>query len=527
MEEPRAARLIHGNSWLMDVYPPIQINADATYEDAYCAVDWFSSPKRALLAPFGVGTVDQALLSVVAAKHFFVRRFALSGKVVILDEIHSYDLYTGTLIDVLVEELTKLGCTVIILSATLTGARRRGLFPGASSDEKSMSADLVAPFPLISGLDEQGSVVVEATTSPKSKDISVEFVKIEKAYEEVISLAHDGGAVLWIHNTVDAAQQTYQRLKSEIGEAFPIGLLHSRFPFWRRKQLENEWMERFGKDGHGRCGSILVSTQVVEQSVDLDADLLVTELAPSDMLLQRIGRLWRHYREGRPIDIPRVYILQEDSSLEEFSEMNPESIVASLGKKARIYSAYILLRTLEVWSDRISVVLPGQIRELIELTYREKNDIPKSWIELERKSFETDTFHKKLATRNTNPWQPVLKDMEGCQTRLNEVPSIPLVLCRELSRENAQLLDDTRISFAGEAFNLSVAQGIHKNMVRVPEYFIPGAGAGAVHGLKRYVHGKHAACIVHDDSSCTIHELMPKKRFTYTDDLGFVVAGES
>jgi CRISPR-associated endonuclease/helicase Cas3 len=86
-------------------------------------------PKRSLLAAFGVGTVDQALLGVVAAKHFFVRRFALAGKVVILDEIHSYDLYTGTLVAQLVGVLKGLGCTVIVLSATLTAKRRRQLVP--------------------------------------------------------------------------------------------------------------------------------------------------------------------------------------------------------------------------------------------------------------------------------------------------------------------------------------------------------------------------------------------------------------
>lgn len=80
-----------------------------------------------LLTPFGVGTVDQALLGIVAAKHFFIRQFGLAGKVVILDEVHSYDLYTGTLIDVLVRRLRELHCTVIVLSATLTAARRRQL----------------------------------------------------------------------------------------------------------------------------------------------------------------------------------------------------------------------------------------------------------------------------------------------------------------------------------------------------------------------------------------------------------------
>ena len=122
-----ASRLVHGNSWLMDqavALSPVATSPDSRNNDAQTGRDWFASAKRALLAPFGVGTVDQALLGVVAAKHFFVRHFALAGKVVILDEVHSYDLYTGTLIDKLITTLEGLGCTVIVLSATLTGKRR-------------------------------------------------------------------------------------------------------------------------------------------------------------------------------------------------------------------------------------------------------------------------------------------------------------------------------------------------------------------------------------------------------------------
>src|ERR1039457_5880321 len=104
--------------------PRATVSHGSATDDARTGRDWFSSAKRALIAPFGVGTIDQALLGVVAAKHFFVRHFSLAGKVVILAEIHSYDLYTGTLIDKLITTLEGLGCTVIVLSATLTGKRR-------------------------------------------------------------------------------------------------------------------------------------------------------------------------------------------------------------------------------------------------------------------------------------------------------------------------------------------------------------------------------------------------------------------
>ena len=145
--------MIHGNSWLQE--EQLGLSPAATVrqpgdEDARTARDWFASAKRALLAPFGVGTIDQALLGVVAAKHFFVRQYALAGKVVILDEVHSYDQYTGTLIDKLNATLEDLGCTVIILSATLTGKRRHHIIGRKENHDPESELS----YPLITGRTE-------------------------------------------------------------------------------------------------------------------------------------------------------------------------------------------------------------------------------------------------------------------------------------------------------------------------------------------------------------------------------------
>ena len=107
--------LLHSSAWLRDT---------ELGEEGMPGNGWFSSRKRGLLAPFAVGTIDQALMGVMNVKHGFVRTFGLAGKVVILDEVHSYDSYTGTIIDKLVQTLRELDCTVIILSATLTAERR-------------------------------------------------------------------------------------------------------------------------------------------------------------------------------------------------------------------------------------------------------------------------------------------------------------------------------------------------------------------------------------------------------------------
>ncbi|PYV21643.1 MAG: hypothetical protein DMG27_20215 [Acidobacteria bacterium] len=254
--DPEAVRLVHSASWLAEsrapaelrpAYPldPTHMNDDNPEEHAEAGRSWFASSKRALLAPFGVGTVDQALLGIVAAKHFFVRQFGLAGKVVILDEVHTYDLYTGTLIGALVKRLRELQCTVIILSATLTEERRRELL-GLPDGQPASAA-----YPLVSGV--AGSFLECACEPPPSKTIRIRNVSGKLPLEEALERARHSECLLWIRNTVDEAQETYRALQSANSQGGPsIALLHSRFPFFRREQLENEWMNRLGKSPSNR-----------------------------------------------------------------------------------------------------------------------------------------------------------------------------------------------------------------------------------------------------------------------------------
>ncbi len=514
-----ASRLIHGNAWLMDQTAglmPVATGPDTGGEDARTGRDWFSSAKRALIAPFGVGTIDQALLGVVAAKHFFVRHFALSGKVVILDEVHSYDLYTGTLIDKLISTLEGLGCTVIVLSATLTG-RRRGQIVSSQMDTSKKDEEL--PYPLITGRKEGLSVEPAAARPPESRTIKVDFIPVDKAAEEAVKLARKGGAVLWICNTVDAAQKQYRRFIKHAGEEFPIGLLHSRFPFWKREEIEDEWMARFGKDSKTRCGSILVSTQIVEQSVDLDADLMVSELAPTDMLLQRLGRLWRHERENRPVDTAQLFIIEEEKNLEEFRSMESKAIAKALGSKAKVYAPYVLLRSLELWKTQPQISIPLQIRQLIEATYKDRDNEPASWQELSFEWFGTDSAKEMLASRNCNLWQVALEDEEGIQTRLNEMPTFPLVLCRNITDHEAVFIDLSK-GLLGQ-YRLATAQAIHKNLVRIPRRYFDHVETCPA--FSDYLYGEQSAGIVSEDGKVEVKGLKSGIRLVYSADMGLVI----
>ena len=173
-EEPADVRLAHGASWLVQGESPPKLhpaNPDdvEAREHVRAGRSWFASPKRALLTQYGVGTIDQALLGVVAAKHFFVRQFGLARKVVVLDEVHTYDLYTSTLMDVLVRRLRDLGCAVLILSATLTKARRRQLL---GADEAEPLSDA---YPLLSASGSPFSEV--ACEPPPAKTVAVRFAE--------------------------------------------------------------------------------------------------------------------------------------------------------------------------------------------------------------------------------------------------------------------------------------------------------------------------------------------------------------
>lgn len=518
-----ASRLIHGNSWLMDIEIPLMPSrtdsGKETIRDASAGRDWFTSAKRALIASFGVGTIDQALLGVVAAKHFFVRHFALAGKVVILDEVHTYDLYTGTLIDKLISTLEGLGCTVIVLSATLSGKRREEIIQSAGSTITNAAEH---PYPLISGRRENQVIEPVKVTPPESRMVEVEFVKADAAVNKALQIARDGGTVLWICNTVDTAQNQFRELEAKAEDAFPLGLLHSRFPFWRREELEDEWMSRLDKSGKTRCGSILVSTQIVEQSVDLDADLMITELAPTDMLLQRLGRLWRHKRTNRPTSKARLCIIEESHNIEEFKGMEAREIEKSLGAKAFVYAPYVLLRTLQVWKKFSQISIPSQIRQLIEETYSERTDEPTSWRELLQKVADESYKYRQHALMNTNVWcMPDLPDEEGIQTRVNELPTVSVILCQQIASNEVVLANGTKIVLGGDAFQLSIAKGIHRNLAKVPRYcFDSVVPFGA---FRDYLRGEQTVGIITTAGSVEVKGLKNSHLLHFSNKLGLSI----
>ena len=351
----RQALLLHSNAWLRQTEIGVEGQPGGS---------WFDGAKRGILAPFAVGTIDQALMAVMNVKHGFVRAFGLVGKVVILDEVHSYDAYTGTLLDELVKGLRQLHCTVIILSATLNTERRTSLLRTIPSKHL---------YPLISALPNGCNLEEVAVESIPDDTVKLFYVEQANAISEALRRAERGQHVLWIENTVDKAQELYSVLAARALEiSVPCGLLHSRYIRADRNRNEQHWVEFFSKakaSERGKQGRILIGTQVLEQSLDIDADFLITRFCPTDFLLQRLGRLWRHPETPRPNDTVREsWVIAPELQV---AVENPEK---SFGTTAFVYNPYVLCRSLEVWRKKSSIRIPGDIRNLIEATYIERKE---------------------------------------------------------------------------------------------------------------------------------------------------------
>ncbi len=472
----QSLQLIHGNAWLKSEMG----------EEGQPGGSWFSSTKRAILAPFGVGTVDQALMAVMNVKHGFVRAFGLVGKVVILDEVHSYDSYTGTILDSLVEALRQLGCTVIILSATLTLERRHALINGATDDLR---------YPLISISDEIRTSVVAIEPGPDLKT-TIRFCQEDQtAVEEALRRAEEGQQVLWVENTVAEAQQRFLQLSARSSDLnIECGLLHSRFLRCDRQKIEDKWVGHFGKDGVARRkerGRIWVGTQILEQSLDIDADFLITRICPTDMLLQRIGRLWRHSETPRTASSSReAWILSPNL------EAALENHERAIGKSTRVYSPYILLRSIEVWEKLSSLLLPSTMRDLIEKTYqcREEKGI---WLELQHElENERDELRRfaELGLSKEGTTQAESK----ATTRYGEIDSAEVLLVQEFIRGtkgiclkflNGKEIFLPRLSQSNPRERKRLSAALMQNTVRVHEYASPRAlPINEIDGLRGYIY---------------------------------------
>lgn len=389
---PLDVQLLHGGTLLNATFQELRL-ASVHDDDAGKAADvraseWFTQKKRALLSEYGVGTVDQALLPILPVRHHFVRLWGLANRVVIFDEIHAYDAYTGTLLVHLVRWLLALGSSVVLLSATLPPVIRRKL----AEVVDMRLPEQEAAYPRLTVF-RKGSATQEHFSADPSRRQAIEIRPIGAALDGVqAALAAqlgDGGMALALVNTVQRAQALYalypegialfwegEQVGKRLENGTEVYLFHARFPAAQRQIRERRVLDIFGKSGEEsglRTGrKILIATQVAEQSLDLDFDVIATDLAPIDLLLQRAGRLWRHCREHRPVARPTLLVAGLDGE-------HPGNFGRPLWWSA-VYAESILLLTWCLLSEPAhqTIMLPDDIDRLVQSVYEEEVETPES-----------------------------------------------------------------------------------------------------------------------------------------------------
>ena len=297
--------LVHSQALLRDLPDQGDPVEEREHEgDAASGQAWFLPRKKSLLAPYGVGTVDQALMSILQTKHFFVRLLGLSHKVVIFDEVHAYDAYMSELFERLLTWLRAVGASVIILSATLPEKTRQKLARAYAGSTGAAAAATL--YPRLTFADAGGIVNAIALTPPPTKTLQFDWMSREK--EDIVTklreLLVDGGCAAVICNTVTRAQELFRAIRDlpeKLCDDENLILFHARFPMAWREEIEQKVLHKFGPGGEkGKRDparpqkAIVVATQVIEQSLDLDFDIMISDHAPVDLLLQRSGRLQRH-----------------------------------------------------------------------------------------------------------------------------------------------------------------------------------------------------------------------------------------
>ena len=382
-DRPLDLQLLHGGALLNDTFQNLKVSGihDPEVGGEVRAGEWFTNKKRALLSEYGVGTVDQALLPILPVRHNFVRLWGLANRVVVFDEIHAYDAYTGTLLVHLLRWLLALGSSVILLSATLPPNIRRKLADvvGSGSPEKEQ------PYPRLSIFSPGKEVIQKHFESDPARRRTFRLQGIphdlRSMYSALSEQLINGGMGLALVNTVQRAQKLYglfpegeplerngKRVGKRLSDGTEVYLFHARYPADRRQKREDQALETFGEEGNRYGRKILIATQVAEQSLDLDFDVIATDLAPIDLILQRAGRMWRHARKSRPVSQPVLFVAG-------LAGDEPPAFGKPLWWN-KVYIEFILLRTWSLLHLKQELIIPDEIDCLVQDVYEDKEIIP-------------------------------------------------------------------------------------------------------------------------------------------------------
>jgi CRISPR-associated endonuclease/helicase Cas3 len=284
-------------------------------EEAEAHKRWAAeNPKRYLAAQIAVGTIDQALLSNLAVRHAHLRSTALLRHLLVVDEVHASNVYMTDLLASVLAVHVGAGGHALLMSATLGATSRRQYLLGRHAPQPSPQEAMAVPYPCLSWADDSGERVAPLAAAGRRKVLSIQTaadIDVPDAIaRRALEAARIGAKVLVVRNTVGGAVAVQRALEETVAaDSNDAALLfrcegvatlhHGRFARDDRVLLDRAVEARIGRE-RPAGGVVVVGTQTLEQSLDIDADLLITDLCPMDVLLQRIGRLHRHDRRDRP-----------------------------------------------------------------------------------------------------------------------------------------------------------------------------------------------------------------------------------
>lgn len=433
-------------------------NADDKTALAECHRWLADSRKKALLAPVGVGTIDQALLAVLPKRHQSLRLLGLHNKVLIFDEVHAADEYMFELLEGLLKLHFHQGGSAILLTATLPYKQRKKL----TEIWQATAANAVQPltktglddFPLATHVTPGVVNPVRENVLPSREEVSravkVTFLHDEvSCIEQIISAVENGDCVVWVRNSVDDALAAYTKLSDQMSNPDDCILFHSRFTLTDRNAIEEKVLSVFGKHTEigSRNGKVLIATQVFQESLDADCDLMISDICPIDDLIQRAGRLHRHTRDkqgkltpdkkdqrGQPeliVNAPHW----DDNPNEEWVKKDFRNTSYVYPSAGRLWLGMRALRELGVMR------MPRDARRLIEAVYCEeaRKQIPADLLSQEQRVLGEERARENQAFARKLNWETGYKissrgrweeDELEINTRLSEREEVQVVLLK-------------------------------------------------------------------------------------------------
>lgn len=498
-EDKFGIRLNHGKAALNEVFSSLahHINQDdKDTKDNVIVNEWFAGKKTSALDDFVVGTVDQILMMALKQKHLALRHLGFSKKVVVIDEVHAYDAYMSQYLDEALVWLGALKVPVIILSATLPPKRRLELIKAylkgkgiiLNKDQRMEAAKKLSTteYPLISYND--GNQIKTFTDFEDEETKEIDLIKYQGQIEDLIDeLYKEEGNIGIIVNTVKKAQDLAMTFKEKYG-GDQVFLLHSNFIATDRAEKEKDLLDLVGKNADRPRKKIIIGTQVIEQSLDIDFDVMVSQLAPMDLLIQRMGRLHRHkIKRPEAFKRPKFYVVDtsEDFDFESGS--------------AAVYGSYLLARTQYYLEEKIQLpkdipILVGRVYDFDENENMDADiylraDLVETYLDF-KKSHISEKKKKETKAKTFKIADPVLKKTTSKKDNLiGWLAKAPLDTGEEAGLARVRDIKDTvevialkkigpgygtfkdQVDISKEISKTETAKDLAKNTLRLPSIF--------------------------------------------------------